>query len=71
MIDLIETGKNIGKLAEERGISKESISEACNTCLPQVRRWYRGLYLPNIDALCDLSDLFDVPIDEIIVRERK
>lgn len=71
-IDKKETGKRIKELAEQRGLTPTVIKELiCLGSTQAVYKWYWGNNLPSVDSLFFLSQLFDVPIDDILVKERK
>lgn len=71
-VDSVETGKNIRAMMDARGMMPKDIAEACGFIKRQaVYAWLMGRNMPTIDNLVILSDLFGVPIDEIIVRRGK
>ncbi len=68
---MIETGNNITRLRKEKGLSIREIQEAMGFNTPQaIFKWQRGEALPTIDNLVVLSELFNMTIDEIVVREK-
>lgn len=68
---MIETGNNISRLRKEKGLSIREIQEAMGFNTPQaIFKWQRGEALPTIDNLVVLSELFNMTIDEIVVREK-
>jgi transcriptional regulator with XRE-family HTH domain len=70
-IDIAATGKNIKSLMAERGASPVSICKQFGIgSLQTVYNWMNGRNLPSIDHLYDLSLLWAVSIDDIIVPER-
>jgi transcriptional regulator with XRE-family HTH domain len=71
-IDIAATGRNIKSLMAERGASPVSICKQFGIgSLQTVYNWMNGRNLPTIDHLYDLSLLWAVPIDDIIVPERR
>lgn len=70
-VNMIETGNNISRLRKEKGLSIREIQEAMGFNTPQaIFKWQRGEALPTIDNLVVLSELFNMTIDEIVVREK-
>jgi transcriptional regulator with XRE-family HTH domain len=57
---------------DKRGITSKDIKEYLNlTSVQSVYNWCNGLNMPTIDNLYALSQLLQVPIDEIICGNRK
>ena len=71
-INLKETGGNLHRIMDKRGITSTDIKEFLNLGTVQsVYNWCNGLNMPTIDNLYALSQLLQVPIDEIICGNRK
>ena len=71
-INLRETGINLHRIMDKCGISPKDIKEFLNLGSVQtVYNWCNGLNMPTIDNLNALSQLLQVPIDEIICGNRK
>ena len=72
IIDRIETGLNLRRIMECRGISAKDIQEYLGlSCVQSVYRWLDGSNMPTIDNLYALSELFHMSIDEIVCGNRK
>ena len=72
IIDVRGTGQRIRKIMEERGYSVSDVQEYLDLNTPQsIYDWFRGRNLPTIDNLYALSELFKVPIDEMVCGNRK
>lgn len=70
-IDMIETGNNIANMRRKRNLTVKDVQEAMGFHTPQaIFKWQRGEALPTIDNLVILSELFAVPIDEILIKKR-
>ncbi len=68
-IDMIETGKRLKKLAQRSGYSVKDIQQYLGLSCPQpVYRWYKGVILPSVDNLLRLSELYQVHMEELLVR---
>ena len=71
-INLKETGINLRRIMDKRGITPKDIKEFLNLgSIQTVYNWCNGLNMPTIDNLYALSQLLQVPIDEIICGNRK
>ena len=68
-IDMIETGKRLKKLAQRKGYSAKDIQKYLGLSCPQpVYRWYKGVILPSVDNLLRLSELYQVHMEELLVK---
>ena len=71
-INLRETGVNLRRIMDKRGITPKDIKEFLNIGSVQtVYIWCNGLNMPTVDNLYALSQFLQVPIDEIICGNRK
>ena len=69
VIDMAATGKNIQRLRKARGLSVSDVQRFFGFEAPQaVYKWQKGQSLPSVDNLIALSDLLEVPLDELLVR---
>ena len=72
VINLKETGINLRRIMDKRGISAKDIQEYLNLASVQsVYNWCNGINMPTIDNLYALSQLFQLPIDAIVRGNRK
>ena len=68
-IDIIKTGKRLKKFAQKSGYSVKDIQQYLNLSCPQpVYRWYKGIILPSLDNLLRLSELYQVHMEELLVK---
>lgn len=66
-----ETGVNLRKIMDMRGITAKEVQEYLGLgCVQSVYRWIDGINMPTIDNLYALSELFQVPIDAIVCGNR-
>lgn len=71
-INLRETGINLHRIMDKRGITPKDIKEFLNLgSIQTVYNWCNGLNMPTIDNLYALSQLLQAPIDEIVCGNRK
>lgn len=72
VIDRVETGLNLRHIMERRGITTKDVQQYLGlSCVQSVYRWLDGINMPTIDNLYALSELFHMPIDEIVRGNRK
>ena len=72
VINLKETGINLRRIMDKRGISAKDVQEYLNLASVQsVYNWCNGINMPTIDNLYALSQLFQLPIDAIVCGNRK
>ena len=71
-INLRETGINLRRIMDKRGITPKDIKEYLNLgSIQTIYNWCNGFNMPTIDNLYALSQLLQVPIDEMICGNRK
>ena len=71
-INLKETGINLRRIMDKRGITPKDIKEFLNIgSIQTVYNWCNGLNMPTVDNLYALSQFLQVPIDEIVCGNRK
>ena len=72
IINKKETGVNLRRIMDMRGLNAKDVQEYLGLgCVQSVYRWLDGINIPTIDNLYALSELFQVPIDEIVRGNRK
>ena len=68
---MVETGKNILRLREERGMTVRDLQAYFGFEEPQaIYKWQKGKSLPTVDNLYALGALLEVPLEEILVPTR-
>ncbi len=71
LINKIETGVNLRRIMDMREITPKDVQEYLGLgCVQSVYRWLDGVNMPTIDNLYALSELLQVPIDEIVRGNR-
>ena len=72
VIDMVETGKNIMRLREERGMTVRDLQAYFGFEEPQaIYKWQHGTAMPAIDNLVVLAAVLNVSIDEIVIVETR
>lgn len=68
VIDLVATGDNIRRLRLERGLTVRDLQSYFGFEEPRaIYKWQKGESLPTVDNLYALGNLFEVPMDQILV----
>lgn len=70
MDDIKQTiAKNICELRKKNKLTQLELAEKLNYSDKAISRWERGDSLPDIDILCKICDLFNVPFEYLISKE--
>jgi transcriptional regulator with XRE-family HTH domain len=72
VIDMLKTGRNIKRIMRIKGFTVKDVQDYLHLGAPQaIYHWFVGKSMPTLDNLYALSDLFSLPIDIILVGNRK
>lgn len=69
-MDLQKIGKFLAQLRKEQELTQEQLGEKLGVTNKTVSRWENGNYLPPVEILQMLSDLYGLTINEILSGER-
>lgn len=69
-MDTIKIGKFLKNLRKEKGITQEQLGEKIGVTNKTISRWETGNYMPPVECLTLLSDIYGVSINEIISGQR-
>ena len=64
-------GKRISELRVERKLSQEYIAEKLNISRQAVSKWENDLSIPDTNNLIELSRLFDVSVEYLLIGDAK
>ena len=71
LINKRETGLNLRRIMDERGITVRDVQEYLGLgSVQSVYHWLNGLSMPTIDNLYALSEMFQLSIDEMVRGNR-
>ena len=71
LINKRETGIQLRRIMDRLGLSARDVQEYLGLgCVQSVYRWLDGHSMPTIDNLYALSELFQMPMDEIVCGNR-
>ena len=62
-------GKLIAKLRKEKGLTQQELGEKVNVGSRAVSKWERGLTLPDISIINELSKILGITSDELLKGE--
>ena len=71
VIDMAGTGQEIKRIMKMKGLTVKEVQKFLELNTPQsIYHWLNGISLPTIDNLYALSELFQMPVDEMICGNR-
>ena len=62
----VNFGERLKKEREKRGWSQTFLAEKIHVSRQSVSKWETGKNYPSIEVIIDLSDLFEITIDELL-----
>lgn len=69
-MDTIKIGNFLATLRKEQGLTQEALGEKLGVTNKTISRWENGNYLPPVEMLQELSNLYAVSINELLCGER-
>ena len=70
MINLVKTDQNIKRMGEEKDMSVQRLADFMEfEAVQAVYNWQNGKTLPSLENLKILSELFNKPMDDILIFE--
>lgn len=70
-MDSIKIGQFIAKLRKEQNLNQIELGEKINISNKTISKWETGRGIPDSDSLIELSNTFNVSINEILLGEKK
>ena len=71
-IDKRKTGINIRRIMDERGLTVKDVQEYLGlACNQSIYHWLNGITMPTVDYLYALSELLQVPVDDMLCGNRR
>lgn len=70
MFNMTQIGINISKMRKSKGLTQMELADKLGISFQAVSNWERGISMPDISKLGELSELFEVSIDEILGNGR-
>lgn len=70
-INMKATGKYLREIMDWRGVTVKEVQKYLNlSSIQSIYHWLNGSSMPTIDHLYALSDLFQMPVDAMMVGNR-
>ena len=72
LINKRETGIQLRRIMDRLGLSARDVQEYLGLgCVQSVYRWLDGQSMPTVDNLYALSELFQMPVDDMLCGNRR
>lgn len=69
-MDMQKISAFLSELRRQHGYTQQQLGERLGVTNKTVSRWETGIYLPPADMLLELSELYDVSINELLSGKR-
>lgn len=69
-MDQIKVGRFLAELRHGEHMTQEALAERIGVTNKTISRWERGNYMPDIEMLQALSQIYGVSVDELLAGER-
>ena len=70
-MDKEKIGKFLTELRKSKNMTQSDVSKLLYTSRENISKWERGINMPTPDTLLELSKIYDVSVNEILIGERK
>ena len=70
MTDRNLIGQKIAELRKAKGFSQEELAQQLHVSRQSISRWETGTYMPPVEMLLAMSELYGVNINEIVSGKR-
>ena len=69
-MDMSKMGAFLQTLRKEQGLTQEQLGEMLRTSGKTISRWETGAYMPPVEMLLAMSELYGVSMNELVCGER-
>ena len=69
-MDMTKMGTFLQTLRKEQGLTQEQLGEKLHISGKTISRWETGTYMPPVEMLLALSELYGVSMNELVAGER-
>ncbi|MBQ4580789.1 MAG: helix-turn-helix transcriptional regulator [Clostridia bacterium] len=69
-MDMSKMGSFLQVLRKEQGLTQEQLGEKLHISGKTISRWETGTYMPPVEMLLALSELYGVSMNELVAGER-
>ena len=71
VIDKQKTGIKLRRIMDQRGLTVKDVQQYLNLgSVQSIYHWLNGISMPTIDNLYALSELFQMPVDDMLCGSR-
>lgn len=57
--------KTLLQIREERGITRVELSKQIGKCVEMIRKWERGISIPNLYSVTDILDFYGIKFEDV------
>ncbi len=69
-MDMVKMGSFLAELRKERSLTQAELGERLGVSNKTISRWETGTYMPPVEMLSELSDIYGLTINELISGRR-
>ena len=69
-MDMNKLGAFLQSLRKEHGMTQEQLGEKLHVSGKTISRWETGAYMPPVESLLALSELYGLSVNELVAGER-
>lgn len=69
MFDMDKIGKKISEARKKQNMTQMELADRLNISFQAVSNWERGISMPDISKLSELSEILHITVDELIGKE--
>lgn len=69
-MNMTKLGAFLQELRRERGLTQEQLGEMLHVSAKTISRWETGTYMPPVEMLQALSELYGLTMNELVAGER-
>jgi len=69
-MDMEKMGAFLQELRREKGLTQEQLGETLHISSKTISRWETGAYMPPVEMLMALSELYGLTVNELVAGER-
>nr|WP_315022137.1 helix-turn-helix transcriptional regulator [uncultured Aminipila sp.] len=59
-------GENLKTIRNQKGMSQETLAQELNVVRQTISKWEKGLSVPDAEMLTRISDLFEIPVSQLL-----
>lgn len=67
----MDFSKRLYELRKQKGLSQEELADRLNVSRQTLSKWELGVTTPELEKAVQLSDFFEISLDELILGEKE